>query len=138
MINVQFQLIRSGARLPTKAHDSDSGWDLYAPADFEGVDILRVPLGLKMALPTGYEAQIRPRSGLAAQGIVAAFGTIDSGYRGELEVVLTSNHRTIYVSAGQRIAQLVFAPVIPATVERVLFVDDSTERGAGGFGSSGQ
>ena len=102
--------------------------------------IALVPLGFAMALPEGYEAQIRPRSGLAiTHGItvVNAPGTIDSDYRGELGVIVI-NHGTdpVTISHGQRICQMVLAPVVRALVVAVETVD-RTQRGDGGFGHTG-
>ncbi len=99
-----------------------------------------VPTGLAMALPPGWEAQMRPRSGLAAKhGIscVNAPGTIDADYRGELKVILI-NHGTedFVINRGDRIGQLVIAPVWQANFVEATSLDD-TERGAGGFGSTG-
>ena len=99
-----------------------------------------VPTGLAMALPPGWEAQVRPRSGLAAKhGITClnAPGTIDADYRGEVKVILINHGETPFeVRRGERIAQLVFAPVFQAVFEEVDALDD-TARGAGGFGSTG-
>ena len=100
-----------------------------------------VPTGLAMALPPDYEAQIRPRSGLAAKHGVTVLntpGTIDSDYRGEVKVILI-NHGTqpFTVNRGERIAQMVIAPVFQAICETVTELDE-TARGAGGFGSTGK
>ena len=100
----------------------------------------RVPCGFAMALPTGYEAQVRPRSGLAAKfgvTVLNAPGTIDSDYRGEVQVILI-NHgdQPFPIRRGDRIAQMVVAPVTPFTMVAVSDLDD-TARGDGGFGSTG-
>ena len=100
-----------------------------------------VPTGIKIEIPEGYEAQIRPRSGIALKNGVTLLnspGTVDSDYRGEIKVIMINHGSDPFtVSAGDRIAQLVFAPVI-----RVSWVEDEklspTERGEGGFGSSGK
>lgn len=99
-----------------------------------------VPTGLHLALPEGYEAQVRPRSGLAVKKgitVINAPGTIDSDYRGELQVALINlSQLPQVISDGERIAQLVFAryqPIVWTEVHQL----DSTERGAGGFGHSG-
>lgn len=99
-----------------------------------------VPTGIAIAMPPGWEAQMRPRSGLAARHGIAcvnAPGTIDADYRGELKVILI-NHGTedFTIKRGERIGQMVFAPVFQARFEEVEELDD-TERGAGGFGSTG-
>jgi dUTP pyrophosphatase len=100
----------------------------------------RVPTGLCMALPEGFEAQVRPRSGLAAKAGVTCLntpGTIDSDYRGEVQVILI-NHggEDFVIRRGDRIAQLVIAPVVQGAWREVESLDE-TARGAGGFGSTG-
>lgn len=97
----------------------------------------KIPTGLKFKIPAGYEIQIRPRSGLASQGIVAQFGTVDSDYRGEVSVILHNQSDTHHlVQHGDRIAQGVLAPVTRAYfVEGT--VEEDTARGSGGFGSTG-
>ena len=95
--------------------------------------------GLRCQIPQGYELQIRPRSGYAKDGLVAQFGTVDEGYRGELKVILhyQGGDEVYLVEAGDRVAQAVLVPVTRAN-----FVDgnisEDTERGVSGFGSSGQ
>lgn len=103
--------------------------------------IMRVPLGFAVAIPAGYEGQVRPRSGLATKfGVTVpnAPGTVDADYRGEMFVALINLGRQAYVVRhGDRIAQLVIAPVTAAGVELVDRLDE-TGRGAGGFGSTGR
>jgi dUTP pyrophosphatase len=103
-------------------------------------EIVRVPIGIAMAIPPGYEGQVRPRSGLASKHGVTlpnAPGTIDADYRGEIIVPLINHGREVFeVTHGLRIAQMVIAPCLqPALVEVQEL--DSTERGVGGFGSTG-
>jgi len=95
--------------------------------------------GIAAVIPDGYEIQVRPRSGLAAKsGIVAAFGTVDSGYRGGIGITLVSSLGTDFdVRAGDRIAQLVLAPVAIAHIEEVSEISTDTDRGSAGFGSTG-
>ena len=99
-----------------------------------------VPTGLAMAIPPGFEAQIRPRSGLALRhglSLVNAPGTIDSDYRGEIKIILINQgDEDFEISRGMRIAQMVIAPVLQVAIEPVTSLDD-TARGAGGFGSTG-
>lgn len=99
-----------------------------------------VPTGFAMAIPTGFEAQIRPRSGLALKhglSLVNAPGTIDSDYRGEIKIILINQgDEDFEISRGMRIAQMVIAPVLQVAIEPVTSLDD-TARGAGGFGSTG-
>ncbi|MBK0400004.1 dUTP diphosphatase [Limibaculum sp. M0105] len=100
-----------------------------------------VPTGLAVAIPEGFEGQVRPRSGLAARHgvtVLNAPGTIDSDYRGELRVLLVNlGPETFRIRHGERIAQLVIAPVTRADVEAAAVLDE-TVRGAGGFGSTGR
>jgi dUTP pyrophosphatase len=100
-----------------------------------------IPCGFMMAIPEGYEGQVRPRSGLAVKhgvGILNAPGTIDSDYRGEVKVILTNFGRSPFVvRRGDRIAQLVIAPVVRAEWSVTDTLDD-TERGPGGFGHTGR
>jgi dUTP pyrophosphatase len=100
-----------------------------------------VPTGLAIALPEGFEAQVRPRSGLAAKHGVTVLnspGTIDADYRGEIQVILI-NHGTepFIIRRGERIAQMVIAPVVQATLVPVASLNE-TDRGSGGFGSTGR
>ena len=99
-----------------------------------------IPTGLKMAIPYGYEGQVRPRSGLAFRhgiSVTNSPGTIDSDYRGELKVLLINfGKEPVRITRGMRIAQLVIAPVQQVEISEVGTLD-STERGAGGFGSTG-
>jgi dUTP pyrophosphatase len=129
---------------PSRASDRAAGFDLRAAVESTttlapGSRAL-VPTGVCMAVPAGFEAQIRPRSGLAARHGVTLLnspGTIDSDYRGELAVLLINHgEEPFVVNRGDRIAQLVIAAVAPAELIEVGALDE-TERGAGGFGSSG-
>lgn len=133
---------------PTFAKDGDSGFDLRAnlTKDFiiEGGEIGFVPTGLFFEIPKGFEIQIRSRSGLAAKHGVAVLnspGTIDSGYIGEIKVILINHGKEAYlVQHGDRIAQAVYASVLAGHIIELESVDDihdSSERGTTGFGSSG-
>lgn len=137
-----FKRIHPDAVLPAYAHPSDVGMDIRS------VDELVIPsgkyalvhTGLVMLLPPMYEAQVRPRSGLALKSgvtVLNAPGTIDSGYRGEVGVILANfGDVDFIVRKGDKVAQLVIAPVTrPEIVETDLV--DVTDRGAGGFGSTG-
>ena len=142
MIDIKFIRLREGAHIPQKAHQDDAGFDLYASEDFT----LRahgfgcVPTAISIELPEGYEAQVRPRSGLAAKygvTVLNAPGTIDAGYRGEVKVILINHGDTDFeIAAGMRIAQLIISPVLSARFVEVRALEES-ERGEGGFGSSG-
>ncbi|MGO2091269.1 MAG: dUTP diphosphatase [Microbacterium gubbeenense] len=129
--------------VPTYAHPGDAGADLVSSIDvrLEPGQRAVVPTGVRIALPDGYAGFVVPRSGLAAKHgitIVNAPGTIDAGYRGEIKVALLNTDRdSAYdVAAGDRIAQLIVAPVVRARFLPVDDLDDSV-RGDGGFGSSG-
>jgi len=129
--------------LPAYAHPGDAGADLLSTVDTTiapGERVL-VPTGIAMALPDGYAAFVQPRSGLALRhglSIVNTPGTIDSGYRGEIKVLLINHdhHDSVRIARGDRIAQL-----IVQRVEQVTFVEaetlDDTRRGDGGYGSTG-
>ena len=99
-----------------------------------------VPTGFAMAIPIGFEVQIRPRSGLALKhgiGLVNAPGTVDSDYRGEIKIILINlGQEDFEISRGMRIAQMIIAPVLQVAIEPVESLDE-TARGAGGFGSTG-
>ena len=128
--------------LPAYATDGAAGMDVLAAEDVTLTPRMRYPVatGFALAIPEGYEVQVRPRSGLALKhGITLPNtpGTIDSDYRGELKVILINLGDADFVIArGDRIAQLVLAPVTLASWDEVDQLDD-TERGAGGFGSTG-
>jgi len=130
--------------LPSYATEAAAGADLLAavdaPVTLTPGAFQIIPTGIAMALPKGFEAQVRPRSGLAAKHGVTVLnspGTIDSDYRGEVGVVLI-NHgpEDFVIERGMRIAQLVIAPVSIAEWQDSLSLDDS-DRGSGGFGSTG-
>ena len=137
-----------GADLPLPAYESAhaAGMDLRAAVPADAPLTLRpgdrhaVPTGLAMAIPPGFEGQVRPRSGLALRDGVTCLnspGTIDADYRGEVKVILI-NHgpEAFVVRRGDRIAQLLISPVVQASWREVESLDE-TQRGAGGFGSTG-
>jgi dUTP pyrophosphatase len=142
MIDVAFRRLRSDAQLPEQAYDGDAGLDLVAcdRVELEPGERAVVATGVAVEIPPGYAGFVQPRSGLAARhgiGIVNSPGLIDSGYRGEIRVVLINTDRTerFVVDPGMRIAQLVVAPVASVRVVEVEQLAGS-ERGARGFGSS--
>jgi dUTP diphosphatase len=142
-MNLRVARLDERAQLPTRAHDGDAGLDLYALED--GVlgpgARASVATGIAVEIPPGHAGLVLPRSGLAARhgiSVVNAPGLIDSGYRGEVRVLLlnTDREQPFQIAAGARIAQLVLVQVAltaPLEVE----VLGETDRGAGGFGSSG-
>jgi len=148
-IAVEFQCLPHGEGLPLPAYQTAeaAGLDLFAAIPAEPPLTLApgkhtlVPTGLIIALPPGYEAQVRPRSGLAAKHGVTVLnspGTIDADYRGEIRVILINHgEQPFTIRRGERIAQLVIAPVVQATLAPGASLS-STDRGAGGFGSTGR
>jgi len=146
---VRIARLPHGADLPLPTYQSAfaAGLDLYAavPADAPVVlapgSYAKIPTGITLALPPGTEGQVRPRSGLAAQHGVTLLntpGTIDADYRGEVSVLLINHGDAPFeVTRGMRIAQLVVADIVRVTVREAEELDN-TERGAGGFGSTGR
>lgn len=134
-----------GAHPPTRATPGAAGYDLAAylpggPVWVEGCDRMTIPTGVRVAIPAGFEGQVRPRSGLALKYGITVLntpGTIDADYRGEVAVILANHGPAPYrVRDGDRIAQLVVCPVAAPELVEVADLDD-TERGEGGFGSTG-
>ena len=142
MIDLPVRLLREGAVLPAQAYPGDAGLDLAAceGTTLEPGERATVPTGIAVEIPEGFAGFVQPRSGLAARhgiGVVNSPGLIDSGYRGEIRVVLlnTDTRNTFTVEPGMRIAQLVVVPVAavrPVEVEELAV----TDRGVQGFGSS--
>ena len=145
-INIVQMPHAEGLPLPKYETAGAAGMDLLAALPEHGAAVLEpgkrmmVPTGMAIALPEGFEAQVRPRSGLAAkQGVTVLNtpGTVDSDYRGEVKVILVNlGDEPVTIERGMRIAQVVFAPVTRAELHQVETLDE-TERGAGGFGSTG-
>lgn len=137
--------LSDGASMPRYASAEAAGMDLCSTEEVQLAPLERrlVPTGLRIVLPQGFEAQIRPRSGLALKrgiGMVNAPGTIDSDYRGEIGVILINlSTEIVKLEKGERIAQMIVCPVSRAVLKAV---DDVTayvtERGEGGFGSTGK
>lgn len=127
---------------PYRAYPTDSGLDLRARITstlvLQALGGAVIRTGIAIELPKGYEAQIRPRSGLSKQGVIAIFGTVDNGYRGEIKVTLiNTNTSRIEIEPYERIAQLIVAPVIIPKIEYVNELSE-TERGEQGHGSTGK
>ncbi|MBR5835388.1 MAG: dUTP diphosphatase [Bacteroidales bacterium] len=136
---------RSKYPTPAYATEQSAGMDLKAnidePVTLGPLERALIPTGLYIALPDGTEAQVRPRSGLAAKhgiSVLNAPGTIDADYRGEVKVILVNlSNEPFVVNPGERIAQMVVARYEKIVWDEVEVLDD-TERGAGGFGSTGR
>lgn len=140
---LNFKILSDGAILPSRAHEGDAGLDLYAsePAHIGPGERWQVATGVAVEIPEGHAGLVLPRSGLARRhgiSLVNAPGLIDSGYRGELKVLLLNNDpaEVFRIEPGDRIAQLVITPVVVADAVQVDSLSDS-ERGENGFGSSG-
>jgi dUTP pyrophosphatase len=144
VIDVRIKRLSAGASLPSRMTASAAGFDLAAAGPLAVVlapgDIAVIPCGFAMALPDGYEAQVRPRSGLSSRHgvtVVNGPGTVDSDYRGEVCVPLINLGRQPFtVEPGMRVAQMVIAPVPPVRLVEVTELDD-TPRGVGAFGHTG-
>jgi dUTP pyrophosphatase len=142
----QIKVVKAHARIELPSYESEgsAGMDLRA---FLSDDVtipplgrVKIPTGLRLEIPEGYEAQVRPRSGLAVKNgltVLNSPGTIDSDYRGELEIILINlGADNVVIKDGQRIAQLVIVPVCRARLAEAGTLAD-TRRGSGGFGSTG-
>ena len=144
-VEVLFAKLDEEASQPTQGTKSAAGWDLRALNDTEVLkgSSTKIRTGLAVAIPEGWEGQIRSRSSLGAKGMIMpnGVGTIDSDYRGELMVLATwiGEGNSIKLSRGERIAQMLIAPVPLTTYKEVSFDElSTTDRGEGGFGSSGR
>jgi dUTP pyrophosphatase len=153
MVRVEFKKLYKDSILPKKAHESDAGFDLYAHDTgikgfnfVEGISLapgqrVLIKCGFGMAIPVGFEGQVRPRSGLALKNgisVVNSPGTIDAGYRNEVGVILI-NHgdEPFNIRPGDRIAQLVIQKLPDVEVVEVEELSNPSERGQAGFGSTG-
>ncbi len=146
MTNVKITKLPHGEDLPLPAYATKqaAGADLLAAVDSDitlaPMERKLVPTGIALALPEGYEAQVRPRSGLALKNGITLLntpGTIDADYRGEIKLLLINlSNENFVVSRGMRIAQLIIAPVAQVSWQEVETLDD-TQRASGGFGSTG-
>ncbi len=143
-LHVKFKRLSEHAKLPTKGTPEAAGWDLYALEDgcVLPASTTVIKTGIAMEIPPGWEAQIRGRSGNSLKGHHVILGTIDSDYRGEIGVIVHNVYagrecyRPFNFKKGDRIAQLVFAPVIDVTIEEVDQLN-TTVRNEKGFGSTG-
>ena len=136
-MNLKFKVLEGGT-LPTRAHREDAGFDLYSPVDVILYHITNIiKLGVCVEIPKGYVGFIMGRSSLNKEGVACLTGVIDSGYTGEIAVVLNSVEYFTRIKKGDRIAQLVVAKL--ADIDDAVAVDslEDSERGAGGFGSTG-
>lgn len=132
-------MLDDGAILPTRAHPADAGLDLYS-REYRFIKprcSFSFDTGVHVAIPAGFVGLLTSKSGMMAHNECTSRGTIDSGYTGSIRVVLFNHgQNTVEIKAGQKISQLVIVPIITPAVEIVDHLED-TERGAGGFGSTG-
>lgn len=142
MVKVLITKLNEDAKLPSYAHEGDSGMDLHSCEDavIPPNERALISTGIKIAVPKGHEAQVRPKSGLAANYGVTVLntpGTIDSGYRGEIKVILyNASGNEFKITKGMKIAQIIIAAVEHAELEETAELD-MTSRNHGGFGSTG-
>jgi dUTP pyrophosphatase len=143
-VNLKVSQLEEGATLPSRAHDGDAGLDLYAceAAHLGPGERWSIRTGIAVEIPDGHAGLVLPRSGLARDhgiALVNAPGLIDSGYRGEVRVLLlnTDPAETFRIEPGDRIAQLLIVPIVRAEPLEVDALSESS-RGDGGFGSSGR
>ncbi len=146
-------MLDPGAKMPTRAHELDAGYDLYSPVDavifphdsasaFGGFfghsdSSVCIDTGVHVEIPAGYVGMVKSKSGLNVNHNITSEGVIDSGYTGSIMVKLYNHgHRIVKIEKGQKISQLVILPIITPELELVDGLED-TERGTGGFGSTG-
>ena len=140
MKSIQIKQLSESATLPTRAHTTDSGLDLYASEDtlvtYTHASV--IPTGIAVNIPPGYEGQIRPRSGKSSKtNLRVILGTVDATYNGELGVIADTLNKSNYlVKKGEKIAQLVIQKVELPQLEVVNQFDSQSERGVNGFGST--
>lgn len=140
---IRVQLLRPGARLPFRASDAASGFDVFACLDGGSVPLgthpTLVPTGIALEIPPGLDVQLRPRSGLGAKGVLTTFGTIDADFRGELRVNMYTMAGDVQhtVHDGDRIGQIVVSRLQDVVFEQALVLSE-TRRGSGGHGSTGR
>ncbi len=139
-MKVKFKKISEDAKIPSFACEGDAGMDLYANEDIvvDPENIVAVPIGIKMELPKGYVAFVWDKSGLALNsGLKTMGGVIDSGFRGEVKVIIKNlSKKDIVIKKGQKVAQMIIQKYEVPEIEVVKELS-KTERGEGGFGSTG-
>lgn len=140
---IKIRRLREDVKMPTRAHSIDAGLDLYYPGkemiDIHYGEVRKITLGIEIDIPIGYVGLLKDRSSLAALGLHVLGGVIDSGYRGEVCVVLTcldGYNNAICIRPGRAICQIVIVPCLCDDVIEISDWDDETSRGSGGFGST--
>lgn len=145
MNTLKIKKLHPDAIVPTRSHPHDAGLDLYALEDTavltNTTDVIRT--GIAVDIPPGYEAQVRPRSGVSLKtSFKVILGTVDSGYTGEIKIILQNFQdpyleiQDEFIERGMKIAQLVISPIVTPTVELVEEFDSESARGTNGFGST--
>lgn len=142
-IDVRVRLLSEAARAPVKAHHSDAGWDFFAsePVEVGPGETKIIKTGVALEIPAGWYGQLKSRSGLGAKGLIVTAGVVDSGYRGEVGVVVVNGNRgpsgAFSFKPGDKVAQMVFLPVPEVEITLTQELEGSA-RGSSGFGSTGQ
>ncbi len=139
-MELKVKKVRMDAKLPQYGHTGDAGLDLFSSIDFvlEKGQVEAIPSGVKVAIPDGYVGLIWDKSGVSLKGVHRLAGVIDSGYRGEVKVVMINlSDKPFAIDKGMKIAQMLVQPI---TMVRVVEAEDldNTSRGEGGFGSTGK
>jgi dUTP pyrophosphatase len=144
-IQVLFTKLHPDAKPPSRGSELAAGWDLRTieTCTIKKGETTKVPTGLAVAIPAGFEGQIRARSSLGARGIILpnGVGTIDADYRGEIQILMTwiGEGNSTTIESGERVAQMVIAPIPKVNFIEVEFEElGNTQRGVGGFGSTGR
>jgi dUTP pyrophosphatase len=138
-MELRVKRIHPEARLPVFGHPGDAGLDLFSVVDREldPGEVFAVPTGIQVAVPAGHVGLVWDKSGISLQGVHRLAGVVDSGYRGEVQVVMINLSATTFaIRKGMKIAQLLIQPVAAVSVVEAQALDD-TSRGQGGFGSTG-
>ena len=141
-LDVRVKLLSAQARVPAKAHSGDAGWDIFASeaAAVGPGETKIIKTGIALEIPSGWYGQIKSRSGLGAKGLIVTAGVVDSGYRGEVGVVVVNGNRgpdgSFSFMPGDKIAQMVFLPLPDVEINLTEALNGSA-RGHGGFGSTG-
>ncbi len=139
-MELKVKKVRMDAKLPQYGHTGDAGLDLFSSIDFvlEKGQVEAIPSGVKVAIPDGYVGLIWDKSGVSLKGVHRLAGVIDSGYRGEVKVVMINlSDKPFAIDKGMKIAQMLVQPITMVRVVETKDLDD-TSRGEGGFGSTGK
>lgn len=137
---LKIKKLHPDATIPTRAHETDAGLDLYALEEvYFDCETKLVKTGIAVDIPPGYEGQVRPRSGMTLKSeFRVQLGTIDSGYTGDIGVIVDSSRHTGLINVGAKIAQLVISPIVTPEIEVVEEFESESARGSNGFGSTGR